>query len=307
MHRLADATGSHRLRRTTTLVCLLGLIGFTSGRADDSKAHRSFPEQVKRVVFCLQHQHTLAVTGGLSRTDWIGDGTAFMVQYQGHRFLVTARHVAELPYALSARVFVNADDRGSVGPLELRIPREAWSFHPDGPNPHLNSAGVDIAVAAVPDVRNPEVGALAWCDDCPGDQVNQVCREDPSPAAPAVVVGCPGNLGQGWLGGVSQLTFRSASVLLVGNGTVSIPLDSGAIADRRVFLLDRRAQPGNSGSAVFRAGEKLELMGLAIAVNQDWDFTVVEPAYQIVAAMKNALHAPKAATANWQVPPPPSR
>jgi hypothetical protein len=147
-------------------------------------------------------------------------GTGFFVESDfGGVYLVTARHVAE-GFDLEADVVLSRGENGRSATFELRIPREAWVFHPRGPQDSFK--GVDVAVTEIE--VEPERGLSAFAATELG--------MDPSPLEGLVsVLGYPA-------------AKRQLSLL------ITFILPRPVAPDGKAFRMDGLVDKGNSGAPV---------------------------------------------------------
>ena len=144
--------------------------------------------QIGRAVFRLEHQETVSRPGQAVADILLkSDGTAFLVTRSGVNYLVTARHVVERPYDLQARVPSKLSATEAINVVELRIPKESWTFHERGPDVRqdggstLRFRGVDVAVAELPILKDRSLVAFEWCNPCDAGRRSQLVDNDPLP------------------------------------------------------------------------------------------------------------------------------
>lgn len=267
----------------------------------------SFHIQVGRGVFRLEHQEDIS-RKGQPRPDTVlkPDGTAFALRHNGRMFLITARHVVERPYDLRARVPAKRSDTGTTEVIELRIPKEAWVFHEQGPQERRDGVaivrlrGVDVAVAPLPGIKDRSIVVFSSCSPCPAGESSQLAPVDSTPPASVLVAGFPGDLGFALL--EQRPMFRSGIVALVA-GERFLLIDGG-FADERSVIIDRKVQPGNSGSPVFSVNQfsgQITLVGLVSASNEAWDYTIAEPASRIRETIERTIARPPANSPEWHL------
>lgn len=271
----------------------------------DDPSKEAFHVQVGRAVFRLEHVETIS-RKGQPATDTIlkPDGTAFVVRHNGRTFLITARHVAERPYDMRARVSAKRDDTGATEVIELRIPKEAWVWHEQGPeerregNAVVRLRGVDVAVAPLPGIKDRGIVVFGSCSPCPTGESSQMATVDSTPPTSVLVAGFPGDLGFTLL--EQRPMFRSGIVALVA-GERFLLID-GAYADERSIIIDRKIQPGNSGSPIFSLNQlsaQIILVGLVSASNEAWEYTIAEPASRIRETIERCIAHPPASSPAW--------
>lgn len=265
-----------------------------------------FHVQAERVVFRLEHLESISRPGEPKpKTIRRSDGTAFVIQHQGHFYLVTARHVADTGYDLQARVPSRHSETGATDVVELHIPRGAWVFHEVGPELKIENGvavrlhGVDVAVCPLPGIKDRTVVKFLSCTECPSGEMNQLSTSDPVPPTAILIAGFPGELGFAVL--EQRPLFRAGIVALVPGSRV-LSLDGGAYADDRCVVLDARAEPGNSGSPVFTMSPfngAISLAGVLIASNITTNICVVEPASRVRETLDRAEQRSPATTPTW--------
>jgi hypothetical protein len=195
-------------------------------------------------------------------------------------------------------------DSGTTEVVELRVPKESWVFHYLGPekkkegNAEVILRGVDVAVAPLPRMKDLGIVAFESCAPCTEGLTSQLATADPTPSASVFMTGFPGDLG---LQLVEQRPlFRSGIVAMVaGERFLTI---NGAFVDERSFVVDRRVQPGNSGSPVFSVRSfqgTITLVGLVSATNEGWEYTIVEPASRIREAIDRTIEIRPPKLPSW--------
>ncbi len=253
--------------------------------------------QASRAVFRLEHLDKDA-------TEHAPDGTAFVIRWRDELYLVTARHVAEMPYDLRARVPSRRADNGETEVVELRIPRDAWVFHELGPRVSLDEGkltkmrAVDVAVARLYPVEDRTIVAFLWCDPCSEGEADQLPDIDPVPPADVLIVGFPGDLG--FTLREQRPMFRQGIVALVA-GERFLTIEGGFV-DERSFILDAKIEPGNSGSPVLHidpVSGAITVVGLVSAANFRADFGIAEPASRIRETLARARANPPASRPDW--------
>jgi hypothetical protein len=260
--------------------------------------------QVSRAVFRLERLHTITQPGEKDATTLMTPaGSAFVVGTGNELHLVTARHVVEQPYGLRARVPTKRLDNGSTEVAELRVPREAWGFHPVGPQPKEEgseqaSRGVDVAVARLQGIRERTILKFSSCGPCAPGEVNQLVRVDPNPPERVFVIGFPGTIGFALR--EQRSMFRSGIISFVAGERFLMV--GGAYADERSFLIDSKIEPGNSGSPVITRNDAtgfVSLVGIISAANAKSDFGVAEPVSRILETIDHYQKNPAAKQPDW--------
>jgi hypothetical protein len=295
--------GFHQIIRVTVLwiTTLVTGVSFTLAEVSTEPLH----VQAGRSIFRLEHLETITRPGQATPDIVLrSDGTAFTVQHNGEAFLVTARHVAEIPYDLRARVPAKRKDTGVTQIIELRIPKESWIFHEQGPrevpegSTTIRFMAVDVAVAPLPWPKDYDLVVFLYCDQCSSDESNQLATTDPTPPTPVLISGFPADLGLTVQ--EQRPLFRSGIVALLASSRF---LHIGnAYADERSFVVDRRVQRGNSGSPIFNMNPfsgAITLVGLVSAANEAWDFTIATPVSRIRETINRAVANTPPRTPQW--------
>jgi hypothetical protein len=265
--------------------------------------------QASRGIFRLEHEEVV-LRAGQERPEArvISDGTAFPVRHNGQIFLVTARHVAALPYDLRARVPTRRNDTGMTEVVVLYIQKESWVFHEQGPSEQREGSttirffGVDVAVTRLTDFKDRAFVVFGSCDPCQSEESSQLATTDPTPPVSVFVTGFPGDLGLSLP--EQRPLFRSGIVaLLVDARVLAI---GGAFVDEKSFVIDRRVQGGNSGSPVFSMNPfsgQIILVGLVSATSEAGDVTIAAPASRIRETINRADTYLPPVAARWLLPP----
>lgn len=272
-----------------------------SGAAAPDK-RPSFYTQLTRGVIRLEYEELTRTF--LGKKQWVSRtaGTGFFVLTDRGVFLVTARHVVDAPYAVRARVPTLRRADGATEVVELRVPREAWVFHPQGRR-ELSAgktvAAVDVAVAPVPLPAGHWVKTLGYCPEpCTGSIVDQFAARDPEPPKMVLVFGFPLDLG--FELAEQRPMARSGIVSLVA-GDYFLERE-GAYVDPRAVLIDAPIYPGNSGSPVFSNPEtsgRFELLGLITAANASFDYAVAAPRSRVAETLEAAFAVAPRARPSW--------
>jgi hypothetical protein len=206
-------------------------------------------------------------------------GTGFFVVYKDRAFLVTARHVAESGGDLLAQVKVRDSTGSHYQTLLLRIPNDAWCFHPDLGND--STKYVDVAVAPLPVPGSATVKYF---------QASLLADPDPQPPRSAIVYGYPLDIGYHLKEPVPLA--RTAIVSMVANQPFIADAAAKKYFEARSFLLDGKIFSGNSGSPVV-LNEPLDnrpaLLGLVIAASESLSFAVCEPISRIRETLDRAI------------------
>lgn len=294
-------------RSFRALLALVTVVSWGVHLVAQNSSTEPFYVQVGRGVFRLEHLETISRKGQPKPdASFKSDGTAFAIRQNDRTFLVTARHVAEQPFDLQARVPARRNDTGATEVKELRIPKEAWGFHEQGPEERREETatvrlrGVDVAVAPLPGIKDCSFVVFESCSPCPAGRSNQLAAVDTKPPASVLVAGFPGTLGFALR--EQRPMFRSGIVALVA-GERFLLVD-GAFADERSVIVDRRVQPGNSGSPVFSINQlsgQITLVGLVSATNEAWDYTIAEPASRIRETIERTIARPPTGAPEWHL------
>ncbi len=247
-------------------------------------------DQLKTAVFRME-----AVYDG----SYSPNGTGFLIEHNHKIYLVSARHVAEAPSNLRARVPLTRRDTGILEPVELWVPKGAWVFHSEGPS--KGSHGVDVAVAPLPGVPSfADVRVFGSCSPCQAGETSQLAQVDPKAPLSVLVTGFPGGIGYELK--EQRPFYRSAIVALVP-GERLIADEQQAFYEKDIFLIDRAVQKGTSGSPVFYFDQikgVISVVGLQIATNNENDFSIIEPASRIRETLEQASTARPAAVPSWR-------
>lgn len=274
-----------------------------SEAASDAPAalEEPFYEQISRAVIRLEDRRT----GKLGTGFFVADG-------KRRRFaLVTARHVAEAGVPLRARVPSQRRDTGETEVVELRVPPEAWVFHPESGRTTTRAEkreplqDVDIAVAWIRSIKDRRFRTVGYCPEDCGEWAEQQFFGKPiEPPARVLVFGFPLDLGFGLeeqrpLGRVGIVSLIAKEPFLRTRETPKAKLS--LLRDEHVFLIDAPLFGGNSGSPVFRHPTfgGIALIGLVSASNEKLSYAIVEPVSRIAEAIEAAAASEPAAFGSW--------
>lgn len=258
-------------------VLLISLI--TKAIAEENE---SFYQQLCHAVLRLEYVE-LAKDKGRPVIRYIANGTAFFVTSGEELFIVSARHVVERPRDLQARVECRIQQTNQYEVVLLELPRDKWTYHNNiGDN---DTRYVDVAVMKVerniPWIKGGSLKAFRYEPKESKEQdENQLPYEDPSPPQPILVFGFPADIGfslleQRPLGRMGIVSMKTEEEFLKWENK---------FGEERCCLIDVRIFEGNSGSPVMNQtvdDPKSKLLGLVIAVNQKFDFAIIEPMSRI--------------------------
>jgi len=122
------------------------------------------------------------------------DGTAFFVTSGNELYVITARHVAEKPHDLHARVQCKNEKTGKTELIVLDLPRDGWVYHDEKGDEDTHF--VDVAVMKIPWIKDRSIKAFRYEPKDPNDHdKNQLPLEDPEPPQPILVFGFPSDVG----------------------------------------------------------------------------------------------------------------
>jgi len=131
---------------TLTLVVLGCCFSFTDGSLAES-----FYDQVQRTVIRLEVATYTTVTTSSEQEEIFLEpkpaGTAFFVGHKNDFFVVTARHVVDLPHDSYARGPVMDIRTGEIKLFRLELPRNRWQFHSN--HGDSETRYVDVAVMKI--------------------------------------------------------------------------------------------------------------------------------------------------------------
>lgn len=260
--------------------------------AGEARSRASFYEQVASGVVRLEHYDVIERAGSDER-ETVGhtDGTGFFVIHDRALYLVSARHLVEVPFDLQARVPTQLGSGDGVDVLELRLPHEAWVYHPQGNHELADGrrvAAIDVAAVRVPWPKERVVKAVGFCPEpCASGVIDQFAARDPEPPDLALIFGFPLDLGFQL---EEQRPMARMGVVAMVAGETFLRRD-GVFVDERVLLVDAEMFSGNSGSPMFRyplADSPFELLGLITGANEGFDYAAAEPVSRIAETLRAA-------------------
>lgn len=234
-------------------------------------------------------------------------GTGFFVVFQRETYLVSARHIAEKSFDLRSRVPSRNRESGATEVVELRVPKEAWVYHPDGAktirrgSESYDVAAVDVAAVKIPTMRDLYVVAVGYCPEpCESGEVDQFADSDPEPPQIAIIIGFPRDLGLQLR--EQRPMVNLGLVALVSEEFLISNRETGQNLDSRVVLVDTDIFPGNSGSPMFVAPgheRKFDLLGLLVGGHGALGYAVAEPVSRIAETLEVAARTETPATPSW--------
>lgn len=260
----------------------------------DRSIAESLYSQVNRNVIRLEHYEQVKFEESSAIiTRNIPDGTGFFIGVLGvdnTLFVVTARHVAELPYDLHARVHCINVNTGKHENILLRLKRSRWIYHPSTGDE--STRAVDVAVMRLSFPRDREVIAFKY--DQNNIMAGNIPKEDPEPPQPVLVFGFPGDIGFELK---EQRPVGRFGIISMVAGDKFLKYSDGKYFDKKAYLVDLSVFPGNSGSPVINQvfpilDERIKLLGLVSASNIGIKYAVVEPVSRILEAIEKAKHQP---------------
>ncbi len=241
----------------------------------------SFYEGASRAIVRLEHLDVINRLGQeTKRIDTVPNGTGFVVKYRGSSFMVTARHVAEVPYDLRSRVTVENVKTTKDEVVELSIPKGCWIFHPKAGSDRVRY--VDIAVAKLPGILDRVYKVIAQNDSSP---------IDPTPPNFVLSFGYPGSLG---IDLREQKPIGRMGIVSLQAEEMFIKMDKKYLTEK-TLLLDIKTFPGNSGSPVFIYGigsGTVNLGGVLIGFNENLDYAICEPISRVMETLDHAIKNP---------------
>lgn len=274
------------------------LLGVISSVFIFLNVEQSFAEslysQLNRNVIRLEHYEQVKLEGSneiITRN--IPDGTGFFVGTNGvdnSLYVVTARHVAELPYDLHARVHCIKTTTGKHENILLRLKRSRWIYHPSSGDE--SARAVDVAVMRLSFPRDREV--ISFKHDQNNVMAGNIPKEDPEPPQPVLVFGFPGDIGFELK---EQRPIGRFGIISIVAGDRFLRYSDGKYFDKKTYLVDSSIFPGNSGSPVINQvlpilDERIKLLGLVSASNVGMKYAIVEPVSRILEAIEKAKNQP---------------
>ena len=254
-------------------------------------------EQLARAVVRLEGGRMVEKEGEMV-LERIPLGTAFFVYTKPDLYVVTARHVVDIPYDLVARVPVRHDQTGAIEVLWLELPHDKWVFHPESGDEETSY--VDVAAMKLHWVRDRSVRYFRYEPTDSNDHAaNQFPLVDAQPPEPVLVFGFPASIGFTL---VQQRPLARFGIVAMNPGSRFLKI-RGKWADERCSLVDCRMFGGNSGSPVTNQlrvdGEEPRVLGVTIAYNPGYDYGVIEP----VSRVRETLDAARGRdrSGNWVV------
>jgi hypothetical protein len=207
-------------------------------------------------------------------------GTAFFVRSKPDLYVVSARHVVDIPYDLVARVPARQKETGQTEVLWLELPHDKWVYHPESGD--AQSSYVDVAAMKIPWIRDRTVRYFRYEPaDSNEHDANQFPFTDPQPPEPVLVFGFPASIGFEL---AEQRPLARFGIVAMNTGKKFLKA-RGKWVDERCSLVDCRMLGGNSGSPVMnqiRVGDaEPRVLGIAIASNAEYDYGVIEPVSRI--------------------------
>lgn len=265
--------------------------GGTNAESDSTQTQY---DAISRAVVRLEHTDTV-VRAGQEKVTSVpkSDGTGFVTYYNQNLYLVTARHVVDKPYDLRTRVTVERMDNNELEVVELRIPKEAWVYHPKGETPKLNY--VDVAAVKLSLKKERIIKIIP---------TSLIEGRDPLPPELIIVYGYPGDVG----------FEQTKQKPIARGGTVASEAGDkfknkqGKFFNEQTFLLDVLMFPGNSGSPVFRRTNfdaSNEIIGIVTSANERLDFAICEPVSRIRETLDYAAkkRIPRNKSPTWHLLP----
>lgn len=254
----------------------------------------SLYSQVNRNVIRLEHYEQVKLEGSneiITRN--IPDGTGFFVGIIGvdnSLFVVTARHVAELPYDLHARVNCINKSTGKHENILMKLKRSRWIYHPSFGDE--STRAVDVAVMRLSFPRERDV--VAFKHDQSNVLAGNIPKDDPEPPQSVLVFGFPGDIGFELR---EQRPIGRFGIISMVAGDRFLKYIDGKYFDKKTYLVDSSIFPGNSGSPVINQvfpilDERIKLLGLVSASNVGMKYAVVEPVSRILEAIEKAKNQP---------------
>jgi len=204
--------------------------------------------------------------GNLDTSDQdIPIGTGFFVELENTHstdnilFVVTARHVAETPCDLHARVQVIDQITKRNETIKLKIDRNRWIYHPSRGDETTHY--VDVAVTRIKFNKNKEIIAFRYD---PKDAIkSNLPLIDPMPPWPVLVFGFPGEIGFELK---EQRPIGRLGIISMVAGEKFLKKDNKYV-DEKAYIIDSNVFKGNSGGPVINqivpiGHDKVVLWGL---------------------------------------------
>ncbi len=279
---IVRSSEEHEMNRVISAILVVSCL---VANAAGTKKKEDFYSQLSRAVIRLEHLEYVKQEGSsevIKRNK--SNGTAFFVQSAGHLFVVSARHVVELPYDLHARVECINKSSGRKEMVLLKLPRKRWVSHPvDG---NKDTHPVDVAAMKISWFKGRTITHFRY--DLPDSKTkdkNQLPLDDPAPPRKILVFGFPVNIGFELR---EQRPFGRSGIIAMRTGKKFLRLrmnGENKFVEEKCYLIDAEIFHGNSGSPVLKqpslTDSKVQLLGLVIASSQKMDFGVVEPVSRI--------------------------
>jgi hypothetical protein len=254
----------------------------------------SLYSQINRNVIRLEHIEQIIPEGSNNIiTKNIPDGTAFFVGRIGTDnalFVVTARHVAELPHDLHARVQTNNRITWKNENILLRLKRNKWIYHPSYGDNYTRP--VDVAVMRIPFPKDRDL--IEFLYNISDNNASNLSMVDPEPPQAILVFGFPADIGFELK---EQRPIGRFGIISMVAGDKFLKIDGGKYADPKTFIVDSNIFPGNSGSPVINQllpisfiNQKIQLYGLVSASNVNMKFAIVEPVSRIRETIDKAIN-----------------
>lgn len=268
-----------------------------NGESPKSQIKESLYAQLNRNVIRLEHFEQYVYEGSndvLNRN--VPNGTAFFVATDNALFVVTARHVADVPYDLHARVQTKNRLTGNIDTILLKIQRNRWIYHPSSGDNTTNP--VDVAVTKINTINDRDIINFKY--NKADNKESNLPPEDPEPPQSILVFGFPGDLGFELK---EQRPIGRLGIIMMVSGEKTLKYNN-KYADSRTFLIDSSLFPGNSGSPVIKQifpiiSGKVELLGIVSASNVAMKFAVVYPVSRIRETIDIAINQSLTGVKNW--------
>ena len=273
------------------LTLLLGLC-LVPGPAE-AKEEEDLYSQISRAVIRLERTVRAPKKGspGEFEKKLVSHGTAFFVSRENTLFVVSARHIADWPGDLSARVEWLNEETGEREIVLLRLPKSRWVFHSNEGDEDTHP--VDVAAMRIPWIQDRGVTFFRY--DLPGSEnedETQLPMADPSPPRAILVFGFPMHIGFEML---RQRPFVRSGIIGMRTGKKFLRLDNGVtlkFVEERCVLIDAEVFGGNSGSPMTNQTSlhdpKFQLLGLVIGTDKALNYSIVEPVSRIREVLEQA-------------------